>query len=878
MSLPARISHTLVAAVVIVVLATAAPAAYCAAPSVMHTPGYESPVRAGPDDLIMIGGTGFHASDRVVYAAANGPAANQHPDAVPQHSDAARGVAPLVQIGDPAYAITVRMPPDILKGRAYRLWVVTAQNDWSDAIAINDPRPQWFSPTYVYATQDVANLGRRLRVIGRNLTTDAAALTGVRLRGPRTYDLATVPSRTESTVTAQYVAEAALPAALMPGRYSVSARRSDGDWVDIPDQQLEVRPDPGPLREFTLGDPQFGNCHADDALDDSDCFARLLEAVTRAGGGSIVIPRGRWLLSGQAAPGSGGDGFVLQHDVQLQGAVPGDSVIVRHEPVDPQRATALLTLTGRNRISGITFTDDARFRSLAQSRPILRLGPLSELPASGAGHEVADIVITGNTFLPVGIAITDDAARPLSRVFITANQFGAYSEALNLPGGGFHAGEPFRVDDSIIRGNRFIPGSYIDLAARQGTIASEIGAAHRMDFSANVADGTSSAALQDATDPRGFRAAFFWNMNNSLEYLLISQNQVSCSGDKDGDGEAIAFDASGNTLGFKDAPVISGAGADWITVSASRLSDLQGHALPRASYYRGHWLQIVDGPGVGQVRRIISYEEDVSAGTVTFHIAPRWDVPPRGAASRVAVGREFWQALVVANQIEQRNPPCRKSNLTGPNGGTIAVAAPTADSVVEGNTQWDTNGIYFNQTYSSQTPSCQGCSDTTTFQSVLEIRDNRIDGEYDWSSDCSYGGILGSYSSSPTPESPPPIVGFGVSISHNTIRHSDSFRGGAIDFALTWYSGPPPGAWPYIRNALVFHNQLSDISAPAPRPICRYGQTERSGIRIAGTQNVRDTVLYANSCHQVDKPLLDSGSHTTRLCSTVADSCECPQH
>lgn len=190
-----RITHSLVVAVI--VLASAAPPARSAPPLVMHTPGFESAVRADADDLIMIGGTGFHASDRVIYAAA-GPVPNLHPKVVPQRSDALRGVAPIVQIGDPPYAITARMPRDILTGRSYRLWVVNAQNEWSDAVSINDPRPQWFSPTYVYATQDVANLGRRLRVIGRNLTTDAATLTAIRLRGPRTYELATVPSGSDS--------------------------------------------------------------------------------------------------------------------------------------------------------------------------------------------------------------------------------------------------------------------------------------------------------------------------------------------------------------------------------------------------------------------------------------------------------------------------------------------------------------------------------------------------------------------------------------------------------------------------------------------------------------------------------------------------------
>ena len=95
-----------------------------------------------------------------------------------------------------------------------------------------------------------------------------------------------------------------------------------------------------------------------------------------------------------------------------------------------------------------------------------------------------------------------------------------------------------------------MPGSYIDIAARQGAIASGIGASLRLDFSSNIADGLSSEGLQDPEDRKGWRAAFFWNMNNNNELVLVAQNQVSCSGDKAGDGEAIAFDASGNRFGF----------------------------------------------------------------------------------------------------------------------------------------------------------------------------------------------------------------------------------------------------------------------------------------------------------------------------------------
>src|SRR5690242_19068437 len=53
-------------------------AAHAAAPQLLHTPGYESPVRGDPDDLLMIPGTGFHATDHVIYRAMDSTQASTH--------------------------------------------------------------------------------------------------------------------------------------------------------------------------------------------------------------------------------------------------------------------------------------------------------------------------------------------------------------------------------------------------------------------------------------------------------------------------------------------------------------------------------------------------------------------------------------------------------------------------------------------------------------------------------------------------------------------------------------------------------------------------------------------------------------------------------
>jgi len=850
--------------------------ARAAAPHVLHTAGYESPVRGDPDDLLMIAGAGFQPRDRVVYRAMDAPQPAAH--IMPSGNTAQWGIAPVLQRDNPQYALTVRLPSEMQKGRAYRLWVVTAKNEWSTAVAINDPRPQWITPSYAYSTADIAGLGRYLRVVGRNLTGGSGQPLEIRLRGKKegSYTLRAQELSRDSPAVQNYVATARLPARMSPGLYSISVRREGLDWIEIPDQQLEVRPDPPKLSVFSPDDPAYGGCHPDDASDDSPCFVRALTAAGKAGGGIVRIPPGHWDVTTTAL---GADGFLVPPNVHLQGAGAERTFILRHGPQRTQGSDALLTLTGHNSIIGLSFSDELRFHSReAEARSVIQLGPMpvADESNSGASHLVQDIVISNNVFLHVGCVMTDAAGRPLARLIVTANVLGGYISGIELRGTSSLVWEPFRIDDSVIRGNRFVPGSYVDLSIKQGVLASELGAAHRVDFSENIADGASVENLQEPDDPPGFRAAFFWDTNNSVERLLVAENQISCSGDKVGDGEAISMDGSGNTFGFDGTVAIIAAGSDWITVHG-RLNAEQARRRVPDTYYDGHWVKVVAGVGFGQSRKITSYTQDEAASTVTLHITPAWDVIPGGPKVRIIVQRQHWQVAIVGNSVEQRSPPCRKSNLTGPNGGVIALWTPAADVAIEGNRQRDTNGIMYAQTYSVMTPSCPQCGLNVLSQAALEIRGNRVEGEYDWSSDCSNGGIWGALGASPTPESPPPVSGFGVSISHNVIIHADAYRGGGIDTPFTWLSGPPPGNWPFIENLLIFHNELQDIEGPPPAPKCHIAQRERSGIHLEGHENVRYSVLYGNRCERVATPLADAGLGTLKLCTGATQgSCECP--
>lgn len=846
-----------------------------AAPVLLRTTSHEAPVRGGPGELLLIQGAGFQASDRVVYEAADTAAGVGHPASIPLTSSAMRGLAPLVKLADPPYAITVRLPDVLAADKPYRLWVVDQAGQWSDSVSINDPRPLWMSPAVVYASEDSDGAGRSLRVVGRNLGYVAAA-TGsalIRLRGPATYDLP-APSSVAGRTLAGYVREGSLPGSVVPGQYQVSISTDGRTWLDVPDQMLVVRPDPPALPKFDLSEARFGSCRPDDGLDDSACLAGALEAARRAGGGVVRFAPGTWdLNSGRLR-----DGFIVAPNVHLEGAGQETTSVRRHGARQAPMPGALLTLTGQNHLTGISFTDDEHYASPDDSRTIVQLG-LAPVHAGSGGIEagpVDDVVVSRDIFRRVGRALLS-GGRPLHRLVVTHNVFAAFETALLLTGGGSDPANPYELEDSIFRDNLFVPGSYVDLAARQGTVASQLGASHRVDFSGNTADGVATAGLQSPNDPTGWRAAFFWSLANNNEELLISANRINCSGDKAGDGEAVALDNSGGTFAFDGVQGVDGAGYDWVSVQAPLVHNRNGKAFP-AEYFIGQWVTLVDGAGLGQTRKIRDYVEDEVHRTVRFRVTPHWDVVPRPGQSRLSAMRQYWQVYIVANSINQASPPCRKSNLNGPHGGAISLWTSIADSVVGGNEQTDTDGVGFLQAYSAHVPSCPNCASSAAVVTALEIRGNRINGEYDWSSDCSWSGIRGYFVATPTPEAPPPWLGIGIVIANNEVTHADGQRGGAIQIARAGPSGPPPGTWPISENILIYGNTMRDINGSPPRALCAQKQTTRSGIRIEGDRNIRDTVLEGNICERVDVPLQDSGTATTRVCPTsLAGSCECRQ-
>jgi hypothetical protein len=844
------------------------------APVLLHARNFQAPVAAGPDQLLFLGGEGFRSGDQVVYKLLNeGDAIPGRLRNVPAQSTRDLGKARIVRTADPPHSITILLPPVLAADEVYGLWVVNAADEWSSPITVNDPRPVWFSPSYLYSTVDIAGLGRRLRIVGRNLQPAGVPRRPLRVRlaGPQTYMLET--DSHNDTGSDEYVAESTLPPKMLPGRYTVAVSRAGRQWAEVTDSDLTILADPVLPQRYAIDSPRFGACRPDDGRDDSACLSAAITAAGQAGGGVVLIPPGTWDLY---PPDPRGESqFVLTRHVWMQGAGPAHSSVVRHTDTRDVLRSSLLLLEGDNQVTGLKFVDERHFDTFEGSRAVIQLGHHADAQTD-TGEAIRDIVISNNVFRHVGAAVAD-AGVPIERLFMTSNDFGGFSRGIYLVGDNNSRARLFRIEDAVIRRNRFVPGSYLDLSVRQGVIASELGAARRVDFSLNRVDGASSEDLQDVHDQPGFRAGFFWDLHDSGEMLLLERNRIACSGDKDGDGEAISLDDNGGTYGYDRAVSVGAAGPRSVTLQGPLLPPPSQWTGGADSYFVGHWIVVTGGPGMGQARKIRRYHAEPGGQSTLFEIWPDWDIVPQPGTTRAIVNRQYWQTYIVGNEVTHSQPTCRKSNLNWAKGGEINIYSSSSDSVIADNRQFDTNGIGFELKHSVNAASCPKCGTVFAAQTALEIRRNLVSGEYDWNSDCSISGIHAYYGASPTPEAPPLVMSYGIMVSDNVVEHSDGLRGGGISLVPTWYTGPEPRKAALIDNVILSRNTIRDIQGPPPlRTPCRYGQTDRSAIRIEGGAVVTGTVLHGNICERSSIRLFDAGLRTARLCQGADErSCEC---
>jgi uncharacterized repeat protein (TIGR01451 family) len=900
-----------------------------AAPPILYSAAaYQSPVRADPDDLLLLPGYGFASGDVVVYRAiADTTRPLVAPGAVPASSTDSLGVTDVVSLADLPYSLTIHLPVAMRSNQSYAIWVVNSAGEWSNGIKINDARPLWITPDEVFATAPQPGIPRVLKVVGRNLQPATGSSTQVRLVGAgATYTLPAIVSESRFRTIDRYVAKVQLPPKMLEGVYSVQVSRDAASWVGLQDkvannsQVLRVLPNPPRPAQFAVGDYSFGTCSpgagncsavrgtcvpdVNDNDDETRCLAAAIAAARAAGGGVVTLGSGHWNMSspgvwtaGQrySSKGVSHDGLLVPDGVSLQGAGSAATVVVRADSWDLRLPS--FVLQGHNTVSGFTFRDARVYQNKLYGTAVLMLGAASERQTStraGASSTVGHITITGNTFDKPYIAIGNDGLA-IDHLVVTNNVFGAFRTALFWEGNASNTDFRYRYSDSIVARNTFFPGSYLDTTIGQGSIASELSGSYRVDFSENVADGTSTAYLyRPHADAKGWRAAHFWSLHDSVEMLLVSQNSATCTGDKDGDGEGLSYDSNHNRPDFLTlaAPVLAAtsdtvAGTSTVTVRGALIETqlAYGKAInvsPVTRYYVGDWLQIVQGPGIGQARRIaaINTGSNADAQTVTFTVTPAFDVLPQ-TNSLLTGGRLYWQSYTVDNMIDQRTPLCLKSNPTRKAGGIIALYGSTTDSVVEGNSQYDTSGILLAHQF-KLADAAVGVSFPGAFvQSFNEVRGNLISGTYDdqdRTPQAEYG-IAVTFAVTPD-TAPPPTVSYGLAISHNIVERSAGPRG-AISFNQGWYTGPKSRVfqgstpWKIADATLLFRNTLTDNG--------QHG-ANRVGIGVSADNSSTPiewhSALYGNVCHlALPRPflgLVDQGTQSVRYCpSAQADSCNC---
>ena len=820
-------------------------------PVIYSNPFQGSPVRGAPGELLLLAGDGLTSRMVVYYKRVNGDETPFPPSApLPTIPTADEGPATTVSAAGAGRALTIMLPQVMEGGRTYALWATIPRwsngglvpSAWSNGVRINDARPLWITPSRHFRSFAPGWLPRELKVVGRNLDPAPGAATLVRLSRGDPFPPITLPAAVDPLD--RYVARVALPAVVIPAKYAIAASRDSGaTWVALEGQSLEVAPNPTARPIYRPGD--YG-CAPSDGQSDTPCIMAAIADAAAAGGGDVQLEAGTWNLD-PAGVTDQNHGIVIPPNVSLRGVGAGASVVRRNRNWTP---LAVFTLEGKNEISGIRFDDRGRYDLSSARNAFFLLGRWTYMGATGT---VDDVVFYANVFSRPYLAISNGML-PIRRLVVRSNEFGAYHDALYLDGHPTPSAMHFRLEDSIIAGNTFKPGAYYEPNIGQGTIASQIGASQRLDFSDNQADGRSTDYL-DPMDARGWRAAFFFHARNNHEELLIANNGASCTGDKTGDGEFIAFDSNANRFAFTEVQPIAAAGATSVTVAAP----IEDPSLPEG-YFSEHWVQVVAGRGVGQTRKVTSYTASTSQST--FTVSPAWDVVPDPESSRILVTRQWWQAFVLGNQVDIRDCLKPRKNVSQQvmRHGVIILWSPTVDSVVHGNVQHESDGILLSTRHFL--PWQQFPTDHHV-QYFVDVRSNTIDGESDYGWTCSRGGIQLWHAAAPDHDLPM-LPMYGVTVADNLIRQADSSSGGGIAFEPAWYDD---ASGTHSESTLLFHNTIREINGDPPNDdpaFGCFGSHPRVAVHI-NDQHITNTVLKGNSVIDCSDDLIDNGSGTVVL-------------
>ncbi|MEO1172030.1 MAG: hypothetical protein AAFX94_08250, partial [Myxococcota bacterium] len=710
-------------------------------PSLLRTPFLQGPVEAGPGDTMILFGADILPGAEVVYEAFAGtPPAP--PTSIVSPSTAAQGrllitSGPNGSYVDAPNSITVTLPAVMDPKTSYALWARNPEGEFSEPAVINDPRPRWISPGTAYESAQTGSAPRQLRIVGRNLDSFKASQPLIRLTSALgTHYLAATP---DPNSPSQAII-APLPPTLAVTSYWADVQ-FDGVWYPVRHGRLEVRPDPAPLPQVQVQSP----CGA---VDDTPCvLAAIATAQTLAGANGaaeVVFGPGAWHLRSKAGLSSPlvvpDYGIVVPERVHLRGL--SGARIVMHASWEDEAA---FTLQGQQTVTQLrfegldadeatpTFNQDRCEVSAPESRTFFWLGAKPWDPNLAYPEVVADVRFEDNEFIGVYTA-TSTYGRPIRSLVIRQNYFRTDFTAVSLMGNTTLPYVPYAATDSVIEDNLFEPGYYFDYdpftdpaddpsvrernrgSLGEGPQAMYIAGSDRLLVHRNTINGRVGS---------GFRAGIFFGAHGDNDMVLISGNELSCTGRLTGDGEAIALEANGSISAFSDIlPVYSvKRGAVWVKGDLVR---------QEAGAYTGSWVVAVSGPGAGQARKI--QEHDYSKGVASFLVEGDWDVPLVPGQTLVVVHRAFHDTVIAGNVVD--NTSCNSATSWG-HEGVIGWFGSVLDSVIEGNEQYDTGGVFVltGTQFGDQARREPGASQTTFEPFTLtmfvyggDIKNNRVQG------------------------------------------------------------------------------------------------------------------------------------------------------
>jgi hypothetical protein len=445
-------------------------------------------------------------------------------------------------------------------------------------------------------------------------------------------------------------------------------------------------------------------------------------------------------------------------------ALPSDSL--------PQQ---MFSLYGNNFISGLHFYHH-HDSTAAAGKSVDNSGNVTNvMQPSGTTLQIygSDISIDHNFFedgrwgVYVGSINPENSQFLNQDLLITSNTIATWKDPILLE----------LTTDLVIRGNTLWPGATPEY--EKPAAISTAGSLHSLVVS-NQVDG-SVTTYSDAL--HGWRSGMFFDEDSPQEEVLVAANTIKCSGTRlYWDGEAIGIDANGGYAGFKHGTPVLASPSDPTTQVTVQwpgdtllTPDMNGN-YPYSSFI-GRWLEIDQGPGLGQTRKITDAEITAS-GQLTMTVSPKLDVVPAPGQSKILVNNQAWHFDIVDNVIDNTVANCSNiaadhASLTVGNAGVIEIGGPAADLAIEGNQQSDSYGIYLDAQM------LDGGYQWLDY--FTDVRGNSINGSFGFSiantlpSWNIFGsGIVGAADVPLTNGSnTTDVFGFGLSISHNQMVNAE---------------------------------------------------------------------------------------------------------